>query len=365
MRAASSAENLLGLSQSIARESASPRPEQLRKLLDEGVSALASESAETRPYASSGEPGGIVWISAPLVAVVPDLHARATLLSDFLSSFLPNRPHSRIIDLILDGQLAIVCLGDVFNTEGRLGAARWARAARRMEAEPGKEGILSEAMEEEMGASLATLGLVITLKRELAGSFHCLKGNHDNGTNSNRDGDSAFFKYALEGAMGAEWLTLRYGAETLRRLRRYERLLPLLAAGKSFCASHAEPAFSLSLDDLIEYGTRPEIVRALIWTGNGEAQDGSVRDTLSAVLTPSVAEESGFWLSGHRPVAGTYALRAQGRLVQIHNPDRRQVAWIDNNPRAPKGSIDIYEILGQDKKLSLLETVSLFPSLPS
>lgn len=365
MRAQSVAEDLLGLSQSIARESAPPRPERLLELLDEGISALSSESAETRPYASSGEPGGMVWISSPLVAIVPDLHARATLLSDLLSSFPPNRPHSRVIDLILEGQLTIVCLGDVFHTEGRLGAARWARAAREMEAKPGREGILSEAMEEEMGASLAALSLVITLKRELVGGFHCLKGNHDNGTNSNRDGDSPFFKYALEGAMGAEWLKSRYGAEALRRLRRYERLLPLVAAGESFCASHAEPAFALSVEDLIEYGTRPEIVRALIWTANGEASDGSVSDTLSAVLTPSVAKERGFWLSGHRPVAGTHALRAQGRLAQIHNPDRRQVAWIDNDTRAPKGTIDIYEILDQDSKLSHRETIALFPSLPS
>jgi hypothetical protein len=365
MRIASGAEALLDLSQSIVRESSCPQPEKLLKLLDEGIRSLSSESVDARPHASSGEPGGIVWVSTPLVAIVPDLHARTALLSDLLASFLPSRPHSRIIDLILNGHLTLICLGDVFNTEGKLGAERWTRAARKIESMPGAEGVLSGEMEEEMGASLATLCLVITLKRELAGGFHCLKGNHDNGTNTNLDGDSAFFKFALEGAMGAEWLRLRYGEETMRTLRRYERLLPLVAAGNSFCASHAEPAFALSIEDLIEYRTRPDIVRALIWTDNGKAEDGSVRESLSSILGPAVAEESGFWLSGHRPVAGTHRLRAKGRLVQIHNAERRQIAWIDNDPRAPKGLIDLYEIGDRKKELSLLETVALFSSVPS
>jgi len=360
MRTVSGADELLGLSQSIVRDSACPRPEKLLKLLDEGIVSLSSESADARPYASSGEPGGIVWISTPLVAIVPDLHARAALLSDLLASIVPTRPNSRIIDLILEGQLTLICLGDVFHTEGRLGAERWMRAARRIESTPGMAGVLSGEMEEEMGASLAALCLVITLKRELAGGFHCLKGNHDNGTNTNLDGDSAFFKFALEGAMGAEWLRLRYGEAIMRALRRYERLLPLVAAGNSFCASHAEPAFALGLGDLLEYRKRPDIVRALIWTANGEAEDESVQHTLSAILKPFIAEERGFWLSGHRPVDGTHALRARGRLVQIHNPERRQVAWIDNNPQAPKGLIDFYEIVGRKKALSLLETVALF-----
>jgi hypothetical protein len=40
------------------------------------------------------------------------------------------------------------------------------------------------------------------------------------------------------------------------------------------------------------------------------------------------AERSGFYFGGHRPVAGTYGLRAGGRFVQIHDPDRYVIAHL-------------------------------------
>ena len=355
-----SEKDLLDFAHSIIQNPLCPRPEELLKLVNGGIAALSAESLEVRPCSFSGEPGGLVRISTPFVAIVPDLHARYSLLYDLLASIAPSHPQALVADLILNGELTIVCLGDVFHTEGRLGAKRWMRAARKIEEAPGSAGILSEEMEVEMGASLTTLSLVIALKRELAGRFHCLKGNHDNCTNSSRNGDSAFYKYALEGAMGAEWFRLRYGDEIMLALRNYERLLPLIAVGGGFCASHAEPAFSLGLRDVLEYRERPDIVRALIWTSNGEANEGSVEESLTAFLEPAVAERKGLWISGHRPVAGSYALRAGGRLVQIHNPERRQVAWIDNSPRSIGTAVDIYEIGEKSRKLSLLERVAPF-----
>ena len=357
MKIISRADELLGLAHAIAYRASYPEPAVVGELTEKAIAALSSEAPEIRPVSSSGDPGGLIRLSTGLVAVLPDLHARPDLLYDLLGSFFPPQPKARLLDLALDGQLTILCLGDILNAEGRLGADRWTRAARRLARSPGMQGIQSEEMDEEMGASLAALGLVMALKAKLLGCFHCLKGNHDNIGNSNADGDSAFFKFALEGAMGAEWFTIRYGKDLMALLRRYERLLPLVAAGKRFAASHAEPAFPMSVADLLEYRTRPDIVRALIWTANDQAEIGSVMECLSAILGPSIARESGFWVSGHRPIRGSHALRSGGRLVQIDNPDRRLVALIDEGSGGRAGELSLYEIGKAGKELELLDTV--------
>lgn len=360
MRICSGADALLDLALSIAKNPESPKPERLRGIASQAIEALSAELPESRPLSSRGEPGGLVRLSTPYAVIVPDLHARPILLFDLLSSISPHNRKIRIVDAILEGELTLLCLGDVLNSEGKVGARRWMKAAASVEAAPGAAGILSEAMDEEMGASLAALSLVMTLKRELSGGFHCLKGNHDNISNTNREGDSSFFKFALEGAMGAEWFRLRYGDEAMTTIRRYERLLPLAAVGQEICASHAEPAFSISVEDLLEYRERPDIVRALIWTANGEAESGSTQNCLAALLGPETASGRGMWIAGHRPVAGAYALRAGNRLLQIHNPERRQVAWIDNHPTQNGPGIALFEIGRHGGKLRLLETVDPF-----
>lgn len=143
--------------------------------------------------------------------------------------------------------------------------------------------------------------------------------------------------------MGAEWFRLRYGEDLMGLIRRYERLLPLVAAGRRFCASHAEPAFAIGLDGLLDYRNRADIVAALIWTGNDQAEEGSTDACLSTFLPGSEAGK-GIWIAGHRSVRGSYALRASGRLVQIHNPERRQFAWIDNGEAMETTRATLYEV---------------------
>ncbi|HWR13081.1 MAG TPA: hypothetical protein VN445_14750 [Rectinemataceae bacterium] len=360
MGAASVAGDLLELARYIAGRPEYPEAASLEELTDAAILSLSSDPPCLRPSSSSGEPGGLVRVAAPYAVIVPDLHARASLLADLLGSVSPIDPRSLIVDMILDGRLALVCLGDILNSEGAAGAERWGSVALRLGSSQGLNGLLGPEMDEEMGASLGALCLVMALKVRLGGRFHCLKGNHDNISNSSRDGDLAFYKYALEGAMGAEWFRLRYGEALMRSLRRYERLLPLVAAGNSFCASHAEPAFPLSRVDLLEYGKRPEVVGALIWTGNGEAAENAVKESLDALLGSPGAEDRALWISGHRPVSGAYALRAGGRLVQIHDPNRRQVAWIDNRAGGASGVLSLHEVAQGGGALTLLEVADPF-----
>jgi len=365
---------LIALARELASSGTYPPPARLSALTEAAISAMRAEDPSIRPRAASGEPGGLVALGAPFVALVPDLHARAALLADLLASEPPAAqascglsaprnagetladaapPGTTLADMAFDGRLAILCLGDVLNAEGPAAQSRWNRAMDDL-ASGGAHALLSPAMDEEMGLSLSALCLVMLLKARLGAAFHCLKGNHDNLSNSGRDGDSSFRKYALEGAMGAEWSRMRYGEAALAAVRRYELLLPLVAAGRAFCASHAEPAFPVDASSLLDYRSRPALVRALIWTANDQAEEGAAAGSLQALLGERA--RGGLWFAGHRPVAGVFGLRAGGRLLQIHNPDRDQIAWIDNRPTAGSPEIRFFEVEKGGGALRFLES---------
>ncbi|HWP68320.1 MAG TPA: hypothetical protein VN437_03385, partial [Rectinemataceae bacterium] len=264
MKGASMMAELAKSIHAIASASGYPDPKIFGDLVDDAIAVLAAEDEKLRPRSATGLPGGIIRIDTHYVAIVPDLHGRAGFLDDLFRSPAPTSPDVTFRDLLASRELSIICLGDILNTEGPEGGDRWRRAARRLSTEPDHKGLLGAEMDEEMGASLRSLQLVMTLKTRFPAGFHCLKGNHDNIGNFSDDGDSAFYKYAMEGAMGAEWFRLRYGEALIGKVRRYERLLPLIALGAGFIASHAEPAFALSREDLLEYRERPDVVRALI-----------------------------------------------------------------------------------------------------
>lgn len=357
---------LIALARELVSSGTYPPPARLSELTEAAISAMRAEDPSVRPRAASGEPGGLVALSAPFVAVVPDLHARAALLADLLASeppaieasrgpFAAPIPAKTLAAMALDGRLSILCLGDVLNAEGQAAQARWNQAMDDL-ASGGAHALLSPAMDEEMGLSLSSLCLVMLLKVRLGTAFHCLKGNHDNLSNSSSDGDSGFRKYALEGAMGAEWSRMRYGEAAINAVRRYELLLPLAAAGRAFCASHAEPAFPVDAPGMLDCRSRPALVRALTWTANDQADEGAVAGSLAALLGGRAAD--GLWLAGHRPVAGIFGLRAGGRLLQMHNPGRSQIAWIDNRPGTGRPEIRFFEVEKGGGALRFLESLA-------
>jgi hypothetical protein len=329
---------LIALARELASGGSYPPPARLAELTEMAVSALRAEETSVRPRAAAGEPGGLVALGAPFVAVVPDLHARARLLADLLASEPPaaeaalGRPAAQS-----PARNTVTTIADDLSSGGG-------------------NALLSPSMDEEMGLSLSALCLVMLLKANLKAAFHCLKGNHDNLSNSSGDGDSGFRKYALEGAMGAEWSRLRYGEAALDAVRRYELLLPLVATGRAFCASHAEPAFPVTAPDLRNYRSHPALVRALTWTANGQAEEGAVAESLAALLGGRAA--GGLWLAGHRPIPGAFGLRADGRLLQIHNPGRNQIAWIDNRAEAGRLEVRFYEVENGGGAMRFLESLA-------
>ena len=321
-----------------------PSREDLAPLVAAALEVLANEDPLLRPRNSSGLPGGLLDLPDLPTVILPDLHTRAGFLAAALAWRPPlgvrpqaagaRRPFGvrprpaargspRLVELLASGEALLLCLGDVFHSEGRDAPQRWARAER----EYGYGWSLpSPAMDEEMGRALACVELILRAKAAFPRNFHYLKGNHDNVVNEEGNGDHPFYKFAEEGAMAASWFAARYGRDLQTSYRRFELSLSLAARGARFVASHAEPAFALGPEDIIEARNRPEVSEALTWTGNGEARPGSVAAGLDLLLGPRASGAR--WFGGHRPVPGAYSLRADGLYVQFHNPLKQGLVLI-------------------------------------
>jgi hypothetical protein len=321
----------------LAEAPALPARAELEALVEAAKSVLEAEAPALRPPDSSGRPGGLLLLPELPTVLVPDLHARPAFLAAAFGWRPPGREGS-LASLLASGAANLVCLGDLFHSEAGSARDRWVRAY----GEYASGWASRKAMDEEMALALTTVRIVLEAKLAFPGSFHCLKGNHDNIADEEGRGDHAFYKFAAEGEMVASWFRAAYGERLLGRYRELELDLPILALGKRFAASHAEPAFALTREDLVEYRSRPEVVEALIWTPNGGAEEGSVARSLDALLG---AEGAGgvLWFAGHRPVGGRYALRAGGRFVQFHEPGLRRVALLEPG-RDPDPDRDILDI---------------------
>lgn len=305
-----------------------PSAERLEEALRSALEVGQAISPWLRPrMPDSASPGGLVQLPRQKPCIlVPDLHARTGFVDALLRTVFPGLGEPLHAALEHD-RASLLFLGDIPHGEGEEAAGRWIRASAKIAEAKDAAAVLSPEMDEEMGLSIGTLLRVIDLQCRFPNSVFCLKGNHDNMTNAADHGDFPFYKYADEGRMGALWLKLRYGHDIGRLVRRYELSLPIAAVGGNYCASHAEPAVALSRSAII--ARSPEVVQALIWTANGEAEEGSVVRSMEAMFESAEEAQHAVWFSGHRPVFGHFALRAHGQLVQIHNPALWQVVFLD------------------------------------
>ena len=307
-----------------------PEPEALEAILDRANAVLAAEDAETRPRDAGGAPGGLVELDKELpTALLPDIHARPGLVWAALNHELP--VSGRLLDAISEGKAQLVCLGDYFHGEGRV-KQRWLDAF----AEFSRGFAAHEAMDQEMRESLAVLLVIARLKAAFPSRIHLLKGNHENVTNESGNGNHPFGKYAYEGDMVFEYLRLFYGEKLIAALAEFEKRLPLLAIGRHFLVSHAEPERFFSRAELIESRYREEVIYGLTWTDNDRADPHAVGRMLEHYLGEENARTA-LYFGGHRPVTGLYALRAEGRYVQTHNPARYIMAFLPADRSADPG----------------------------
>ncbi|HEQ72649.1 MAG TPA: hypothetical protein ENN69_09185, partial [Spirochaetia bacterium] len=246
-------------------------------------------------------------------------HAR----TDFFLSVMryPFTGSVTALELLEQGLLQIVCLGDGFHAEGRR-AARWKHAF-----EEFRDGYRKHKyMDDEMRESLGVMEMVLELKKAFPLRFHFLKGNHENISNEHGGGNYPFRKYAYEGAMVLEYVKQFYGEEFLAAYYQIEKHFPLLAVGGNFIISHAEPKKFFKANRVLNYRSNADVVYGLTWTDNDEAAAGSVRKMIEHYLPPETWESARYF-GGHRPVAGLLNARADGQYLQIHNPQGFQVAY--------------------------------------
>jgi hypothetical protein len=317
----SSLEAVLADLRRIFRQSGPPESAELLADTRATIEVLDNEPEEVRPYDGSGLPGGLLYLNPEIpTTIVPDLHARMELVLSVLAE--KDEADVRFADRIAAGEQQLLFLGDGFHAEGRA-VRRWQAAL-----EEFKGGYRRHShMDEEMRESLGVMQMVMALKRAFPGHCHFLKGNHENIANEQGEGNYPFLKFANEGLMVRIYMEHFYGEEILETYAGLEKRFPLLAVGGTFLASHAEPAWFIPKEEVIEYRRTPQIVYGLTWTDNGEAEAGSVQQMLDHYLGED-AGSGAFHFGGHRPVRGGYNLRSDDRYVQIHDPDRFVVAQL-------------------------------------
>lgn len=306
-----------------------PDYEYLLNTADSAASVLEHEDGGYRPADSDGNPGGLLDFtggSRMLSVVVPDIHARPSFLENLLAFRIPAGSDpccggQTVISALEKKSLRVICVGDIMHTE-RVTAERWRSAA----AEFGRGEYSGPSMRAEMRESLSVLACVMELKIRFPSVFHILKGNHENVMNRTGGGDFSFCKYADEGRMVREFISSVYGDDVLYMISCWERFLPLSAVIPGCVISHAEPERTFSRRELVDARLESDVVRGLTWTANGAAEEGSAAGTAAALLPGFTG--SPFFICGHRPVSGDFAVRQNGRVFQIHNPDRQNVALV-------------------------------------
>jgi hypothetical protein len=300
------------------RATSPPEAGYFRETIRAAVGALRSDPPSLRPPDPAGRPGGLLQLDREIpTVVVPDIHGRRELLLRVLA--YQTAPGARTLQLLARGRLQVLCLGDGMHAEARA-ARRW-RSAR---GEFDDDWHRHENMDQEMTESLGVMGMVMEAKRAFPGHFHFLKGNHENITNEEGGGNFPFRKFAEEGRMVLSWMRRFYGEEILASLAAFEKELPLLAVGRGFMASHAEPGRFFSRERIIDGRGDAEVVAGLTWTDNGESEPGTVEAMLRSYLGP----EGTVYFAGHRAVDAD-ALRPAGPFVQLHDPTRMTMALLD------------------------------------
>lgn len=294
----------------------------LEDLLIRVNDVLETESTDYRPADKDKKPGGLVLLKQDLpTVIVPDLHGRVDYLPD-LMRFRHNQLPIR--DLLQQGQIQVVCVGDGMHSERR-GIARW-----RVALQEYKNGFEEcPAMAEEMSENFQTMAMVMKLKIAFPERFHFLKGNHENIMDEEINGNHPFAKLAAEGPMTRKYVEKFYGVDFLNRYNRFEKNLPLLAKGRFFLVSHSRPKTNYALDEIINYRSHPDLVEGLTWTRHNMAKTGVIPHMLSKLLAKELDQK--LWISGHAAIDDLYHYWDEECLLEVHNPGLRLVAVIDPN----------------------------------
>ncbi len=312
-------------------------------VITEASKALLDEDRNIRPRDSDGMPGGLLNLKKYIPTIImPDLHARMDFFLNVL--FYKDGEGITSIQKLAGDELQIVCVGDGFHAESRE-MERWKEAHYEY-----LDGYSRHShMDKEMKESMGLMEMVMETKSAFPENFHFLKGNHENISNEQGEGNYPFRKFALEGPMVASYVAKFFSEEFLRSYYIFEKQLPLFAVGKNFLISHAEPKRFFSKNEIVNYRRNPDIIEGLTWTDNNQAEHDSVLKMLEYYLG-NEGMSAAYYFGGHRPVKDYYNKRADGKYIQIHNPSKFIIAQIS----AERDIIldhDIFELQNRTKEI--------------
>ncbi|MDY6934078.1 MAG: metallophosphoesterase [Spirochaetota bacterium] len=300
-----------------------PECDHFLEVVEIANSVLINEEEEIRPHDSSDLPGGMILLKHYIPTIlVPDIHARMDL---FLNIMLYEDSGYTNLDKMALDLLQVVCVGDGVHAERRA-AKRWADAFKEFQ-----DGYSNHKnIDEEMRESFGVMEMIMEVKSNFPANFHFLKGNHENISNEDGGGNYPFIKFSHEGPMVAYYVQKFYGDEFFENYYLFEKNLPIFAVGKNFLISHAEPRTFFNRERIIEYRNHPEVIEGLTWTDDDAAQDGSVLQMIEYYIDDMDRDDS-YYFGGHRPVMNLYNSRADGRYIQIHNPNKFIIGIIKEN----------------------------------
>lgn len=319
-----------------------PEADIFKSILKETLTVYNSENEDIRPKDKNGFGGGLIDLrGAERAVIIPDLHARRTFLKETLL-FSIDKDGVSIFERLEDKSLTVLCLGDGVHSEGAY-LNRWLRAY-----DEYKKGFdKSTNMDMEIADSFNLMLAVMLLKIRYTDNFHFLKGNHENILNETANGNFAFAKFANEGAMTLSYFQKKYDEEILANYSKFEKELPLFVVGKNFLASHSEPGYFFTRDEIINHRDNSDLITALTWTDNYSAEEGSVDKIISYFIPEN--DEHTYYFGGHRPIKDLYNKINNDRYVQIHNPRRKIICLADRDKQIDLDR-DIIEIVKDEKK---------------
>ena len=305
-------------------------------VLNDVIKVLEKEDVTIRPEAAKKKSGGLIYLIKGIpTVIVPDLHSRYDFLVRILNYKLSG---FTILEMLEKGLVNLLFVGDGLHSE-RAGFERWQLAY-----DDFLNGIFNgKSMTEEMSLGLNLMFLVMKLKIAFPKNVHFLKGNHENILNSEDNGNFPFRKFVDEGVMTLEFMKSTYPKKLIKAYACFENHLPIFAIGSDFLVSHAEPVHYFSKDEILNCYRNPSAITGFIWTGNGEALNEPAIKLLSEYFPDN---PSSLYFAGHRSVKDRFALREDGRFVQIHNPDKKQIFVInpDDAKNFEEGIIDLDEV---------------------
>lgn len=313
-----------------------PEHDNLFELLENVSNVLDDERKSYRPLASNKNSGSLIDFTSSTipVLVIPDIHARPDFLLNILTYKGTVVSEKSVFNALVKKKIRLVCVGDIMHSERRT-KERWIAA--KTETDSGV--YTGPAMSAEMLDGLSVLCGFMLLKKFFPEHVHILKGNHENIYNSTGEGDYSFRKYADEGQMVKRFMQEYYGDDIVYILHCVEKSLPLVFAGKKCVVSHAEPLKSYSKQEIIDARLNTTVIEGLTWTDNNEAAENSAVEIIKNLCK----DEDVVYIGGHRPVLNNYEYRQNGKYIQIHNPSKQNISFIDNkklfNPET-----DIFEV---------------------